>query len=56
MTDLEKATFALDLTSSLLELDRKILAVKFVMKLYGSSLKEANRFVDVLQAKLYEHW
>jgi|GEM_PF-3329437 len=52
MNELEKALFAVDLVKSLLGIDRKILAVKFTKMLYGSSLKDAKRFTDMIQLKL----
>ncbi len=49
MNEIEKAIFAINLVESLLLIEKKILAIKFIRLLYGTNLKPAYKFVTLLQ-------
>ena len=49
MSELEKAGLAIEIISSLLKGNRKILAVKITRLMYKASLSEAKPLVDKIQ-------
>ncbi len=49
MTEIKKATFAVEMVKTLLSCDEKIKAIALIRTLFNAELKEAKLFVDEIQ-------